>query len=163
MQAVTALAHLRAAVLYFLDVSEQCGHSLEEQVSLYNSIKPLFSNKVLDLHFIQLSFRNHQRVIAFYLEKYSSCPLNLFNRDHTVKIVLTFFLVSNFCFQPLLVVCNKTDIVKFNELPAEKQELFKVFDESKVPVLSMSTLTEEGVAEVKEQVSKFYVFVQINF
>lgn len=46
MQAVTALAHLRAAVLYFLDVSEQCGNSLEEQISLFNSIKPLFTNKV---------------------------------------------------------------------------------------------------------------------
>lgn len=33
MQAVTALAHLRAAVLYFCDLSEQCGHTLEEQVS----------------------------------------------------------------------------------------------------------------------------------
>lgn len=32
MQAVTALAHLRAAVLYFLDISEQCGHSIQEQV-----------------------------------------------------------------------------------------------------------------------------------
>lgn len=32
MQAVTALAHLRAAVLYFLDPSEQCGHTIEEQV-----------------------------------------------------------------------------------------------------------------------------------
>ena len=32
MQAITALAHLRAAVLYILDVSEQCGHSVEEQV-----------------------------------------------------------------------------------------------------------------------------------
>ncbi len=28
MQAITALAHLRAAVLYFMDPSEQCGHSL---------------------------------------------------------------------------------------------------------------------------------------
>lgn len=32
MQAVTALAHLRAAILYFCDASEQCGHTLEEQV-----------------------------------------------------------------------------------------------------------------------------------
>ena len=29
MQAITALAHLRAIVLYFVDPSEQCGHSLE--------------------------------------------------------------------------------------------------------------------------------------
>jgi len=32
MQAITALAHLRAAVLYFVDVSEQCGSTLEQQV-----------------------------------------------------------------------------------------------------------------------------------
>ncbi|XP_054266710.1 nucleolar GTP-binding protein 1 [Macrosteles quadrilineatus] len=97
MQAVTALAHLRAAVLYFVDVSEQCGHTLAEQVSLFNSIKPLFTNK------------------------------------------------------PLIVVCNKTDIVKVEELPEEKKELMKVFEESSVPVMQMSTLTEVGVAEVKEQ------------
>ena len=32
MQAITALAHLRAAVLYIMDLSGQCGHSIEEQV-----------------------------------------------------------------------------------------------------------------------------------
>jgi len=47
MQAITALAHLRAAVLYFLDPSEQCGHTLEQQKSLFDSIKPLFNNKPL--------------------------------------------------------------------------------------------------------------------
>lgn len=47
MQAVTALAHLRACVLYVLDISEQCGHSLEEQIKLFDSIKPLFTNKPL--------------------------------------------------------------------------------------------------------------------
>lgn len=35
MQAVTALAHLRATILYFFDISEQCGYSLEEQVIPY--------------------------------------------------------------------------------------------------------------------------------
>lgn len=49
MQAITALAHLRACVLYFMDISEQCGHSLEEQVALFESIKPLFTNKPLIL------------------------------------------------------------------------------------------------------------------
>ncbi|XP_067398767.1 GTP-binding protein 4 [Emydura macquarii macquarii] len=49
MQAITALAHLRAAVLYVLDVSEQCGHSLEEQLELFKNIKPLFANKPLIL------------------------------------------------------------------------------------------------------------------
>uniref|UniRef100_A0A8C5FMI3 Nucleolar GTP-binding protein 1 n=1 Tax=Gadus morhua TaxID=8049 RepID=A0A8C5FMI3_GADMO len=47
MQAITALAHLRAAVLYVMDVSEQCGHNLEQQLELFNSIRPLFANKPL--------------------------------------------------------------------------------------------------------------------
>ena len=32
MQSVTALAHLHAAILYFIDISEQCNYSIEEQV-----------------------------------------------------------------------------------------------------------------------------------
>lgn len=46
MQAITALAHLRSAVLYVMDVSEQCGHNLQQQLELFNSIRPLFANKV---------------------------------------------------------------------------------------------------------------------
>lgn len=45
MQSITALAHLRAAILYFMDLSEQCGYTVEAQVQLFNSIKPLFANK----------------------------------------------------------------------------------------------------------------------
>jgi nucleolar GTP-binding protein len=45
MQSITALAHLRSAVLYFMDLSEQCGYTIEAQVALFNSIKPLFANK----------------------------------------------------------------------------------------------------------------------
>ncbi|ELW71656.1 Nucleolar GTP-binding protein 1 [Tupaia chinensis] len=47
MQAITALAHLRAAVLYVMDLSEQCGHGLQEQLELFQNIKPLFINKPL--------------------------------------------------------------------------------------------------------------------
>merc|ERR1712227_559937 len=67
MQAITALAHLGAAVLYVIDPSEQCGHTLEQQKSLFDSIKPLFANK------------------------------------------------------PLLVVANKTDVIKRGDLSEEKQ------------------------------------------
>ena len=35
MQAITALAHLRATVLYVMDLSEQCGQNLHQQVGLY--------------------------------------------------------------------------------------------------------------------------------
>nr|CAD7402656.1 unnamed protein product [Timema cristinae] len=38
MQAVTALAHLRSAVLYIMDLSEQCGHSIEQQACPDNRI-----------------------------------------------------------------------------------------------------------------------------
>jgi nucleolar GTP-binding protein len=47
MQAIIALAHLTCSVLYFVDVSEQCGYTIEMQCSLFRSIKPLFANKQL--------------------------------------------------------------------------------------------------------------------
>nr|XP_019828888.1 PREDICTED: nucleolar GTP-binding protein 1 isoform X3 [Bos indicus] len=47
MQAITALAHLRAAVLYVMDLSEQCGHGLAEQLELFRNLRPLFVNKPL--------------------------------------------------------------------------------------------------------------------
>ena len=46
-QSITALAHLRAAVLYVMDISEQCGYTIAQQAALFHSIKPLFSNKPL--------------------------------------------------------------------------------------------------------------------
>ena len=47
MQTITALAHLDACILYFIDVSENCGYSIAQQVSLFDSIRPLFKNKPL--------------------------------------------------------------------------------------------------------------------
>ncbi|CAD5123844.1 DgyrCDS12150 [Dimorphilus gyrociliatus] len=47
MQAITAMAHLRSAVLYVMDLSEQCGHNLHQQLALFENIKPLFANKPL--------------------------------------------------------------------------------------------------------------------
>ncbi|XP_063238484.1 nucleolar GTP-binding protein 1 [Bacillus rossius redtenbacheri] len=96
MQAVTALAHLRAAVLYVMDPSEQCGHSLDQQVKLFESIKPLFANK------------------------------------------------------PLLAVLNKCDVTRLADLPPEKRAELAVLEGS-VPLLEMSTVTEEGVIEVKNE------------
>lgn len=45
MQAITALAHLQCCVLYFLDISEQCGYPIVQQIKLFESIRPLFVNK----------------------------------------------------------------------------------------------------------------------
>lgn len=47
MQAITALAHLTCSVLYFMDISEQCGYTIEQQCNLFRSIQPLFANKQL--------------------------------------------------------------------------------------------------------------------
>ncbi|OBR12290.1 Nucleolar GTP-binding protein 1 [Colletotrichum higginsianum IMI 349063] len=47
MQSVTAIAHLRSAILYFMDLSEQCGYSIQAQINLFQSIKPLFQNKIV--------------------------------------------------------------------------------------------------------------------
>ncbi|KAF5004315.1 hypothetical protein FDECE_9187 [Fusarium decemcellulare] len=47
MQSITAIAHLRSAILYFMDLSEQCGYTVSAQIALFKSIKPLFSNKLV--------------------------------------------------------------------------------------------------------------------
>lgn len=97
MQAITALAHLRACVIFIIDPSEQCNHSVEEQVGLFNSIKPLFLNK------------------------------------------------------PTVVVANKNDIVKLVELPEEKKQIIESLSEEGYPILEMSTLTGDGVIELRNE------------
>ncbi|KAF2092096.1 P-loop containing nucleoside triphosphate hydrolase protein [Saccharata proteae CBS 121410] len=47
MQSITAIAHLRSAILYFMDLSEACGYSVQAQMALFNSIKPLFGGKLV--------------------------------------------------------------------------------------------------------------------
>ncbi|EGD82672.1 GTP binding protein 4 [Salpingoeca rosetta] len=95
MQAITALAHLRACVLYVMDLSQQCGFTVEQQFSLFENIKPLFAKK------------------------------------------------------PLAIIVNKADTMKIEDAPAEVQERLKAYEAEGISVLSMSTLTEEGVAQVK--------------
>nr|CAD7397290.1 unnamed protein product [Timema poppensis] len=94
MQAVTALAHLRSAV------------------KLFESIKPLFTNK------------------------------------------------------PLIVVLNKTDVVKLADLTPERRAALATLEEDKVPLMEMSTLTEDGVMEVKteacEQLLSYRVDIKLR-
>lgn len=98
MQAITALAHLRACVLYVMDISEQCGHSLDEQAKLFESIKPLFANK------------------------------------------------------PLIVVINKVDICEVEELDTDRRAVIaRLEQDTDIPILQMSTLTETGVSDVKTE------------
>lgn len=34
-------------MLYIVDISEQCGHTIQQQAALFHSIKPLFTSKPL--------------------------------------------------------------------------------------------------------------------
>ena len=95
MQAITALAHLRAAVLFLLDGSEQCGHNLDEQLSLFASLRPLFANK------------------------------------------------------PIFLLLNKIDILRPDELPAEHRAKLEEIAASGIPIMPISTMTEEGLSEAK--------------
>ena len=49
MQAVTALAHLKAAILFVMDVSEQCDKSIEEQARFFKN-NETFKNFYGDLN-----------------------------------------------------------------------------------------------------------------
>jgi nucleolar GTP-binding protein len=98
MQAITALAHLQCAVLYFMDLSETCGWNLEEQAKLFDNIRPLFANK------------------------------------------------------PLVIVANKTDLVAWDDLETEKREMIEELAKtSGATLLQMSSVAEEGIAEVKQR------------
>ncbi|GFW46401.1 nucleolar GTP-binding protein 1 [Trichonephila clavipes] len=97
MLAITALAHLRACVIFVLDPSEQCNYSVDEQVDLFNNIKPLFLNK------------------------------------------------------PTMIAANKIDVIKLNELPEEKKKKIDSLVADGYSIFEMSTLTGEGVIELKNE------------
>ncbi|KAG6511937.1 nucleolar GTP-binding protein 1-like [Zingiber officinale] len=110
MCSITALAHLKAAVLFFLDISGSCGYSIAQQAALFHSIKSLFMNK------------------------------------------------------PLVIVCNKIDLQPLEGLPEEDMKLVMEMKAEAVKsilaqggdskddegvLLTMSTMTDEGVIAVK--------------
>jgi nucleolar GTP-binding protein len=57
--------------------------------------------------------------------------------------------------QPLLVVLNKEDILKLEELSPEKRALLAPIESENIPVMEMSTVTENGIMEVKQEVGFF--------
>ena len=64
MQSITALAHLQCCVLYVVDISEQCGYSIEQQVALFESIKPLFQGKPLVVAVNKVDVRTPEQLSA---------------------------------------------------------------------------------------------------
>lgn len=82
MQAVTALAHLHSSVLFFVDISESCGYTIKQQVSLFNNIKPLFANKPLLIVANKTDLRKIES-----LDKADRKLLDSMTDDGNVKIV----------------------------------------------------------------------------
>ena len=64
MQAITALAHLNAAILFLLDISESCGYTIEQQIQLFNSIKPLFQAKPLVIVLSKVDIQKYEELHA---------------------------------------------------------------------------------------------------
>ena len=69
MQSVTALAHLKACILYFIDISESCGYSIELQISLYERIKALFANKPVVIVFTKIDLKKFEELDEVHQEK----------------------------------------------------------------------------------------------
>lgn len=53
--------------------------------------------------------------------------------------------------KPLMLVVNKVDILRLEELSAEKRKVFDSLENKDVPLLEMSTITDFGVMDVKIQ------------
>ncbi|CCF75940.2 NOG1, nucleolar GTP-binding protein [Babesia microti strain RI] len=66
MTAITALAHIPAAIIYLIDISEECGFKIHEQVKLYHSIKALF----------------HSKPIVIVLNKIDAMPVDSLMPEH---------------------------------------------------------------------------------
>ncbi|KAJ6516492.1 P-loop containing nucleoside triphosphate hydrolase protein [Mycena sanguinolenta] len=98
MQSITALAHLKSCVLYFMDLSEQCGYTVEAQCKLFHSIKPLFNGK------------------------------------------------------PTVLVINKIDVMRLEDLPAESRALVQeIIDSEDVKCVQVSCYSDEGVMDLRTQ------------
>ena len=52
-----------------------------------------------------------------------------------------------------MVVLNKSDIVKLEELSPEKRGLLTPLEKDGIPFCEMSTVTDDGVMNVKQEVS----------
>lgn len=109
MQSIYAIAHLQLCVLYFMDLSEQCGFSVEAQVKLFHSIKPLFANK------------------------------------------------------SVLVVVNKTDIIRPQDLDPQRQELMKtITDLPGVELLETLCIEEDNVMVVRNRACEKLLTARID-
>lgn len=57
-----------------------------------------------------------------------------------------------FANKPLIIVVNKTDIMKLDELPSDRREILSSIEsDPELKLIEMSTVTDVGVIEVKTE------------
>lgn len=88
MQSITALAHINATILFFLDLSESCGFSIEQQISLYNVIHNLVEKEFI-IVLCKSDLRDESQIdshVQSFLEnkKHYSCTIHASATIHTV-------------------------------------------------------------------------------
>eukprot|EP00331_Platyophrya_macrostoma_P006574 CAMPEP_0176420878 /NCGR_PEP_ID=MMETSP0127-20121128/8852_1 /TAXON_ID=938130 /ORGANISM="Platyophrya macrostoma, Strain WH" /LENGTH=643 /DNA_ID=CAMNT_0017801525 /DNA_START=83 /DNA_END=2014 /DNA_ORIENTATION=+ len=82
MQAVNALAHFKASILYFMDLSESCGHFVDEQIALFENIRPFFKNKPLVLVFNKVDLKGPNDIDPEVLQRIQAIA-----EEHGAKIM----------------------------------------------------------------------------
>ena len=81
MQSIVALANLRSTIMFMVDISETCGHSLEDQFNLFESLKPLFAKRPVMIVFNKVDLLDNEnpdeeamRQVQAFIEKNSKIP-----------------------------------------------------------------------------------------
>uniref|UniRef100_A0A669DR21 GTP binding protein 4 n=1 Tax=Oreochromis niloticus TaxID=8128 RepID=A0A669DR21_ORENI len=92
---------------------------------------------------------------AFCLRFKSSFPnrvhLNSNETSSNEQLELFNSIRPLFANKPLIIVANKCDVKKISELSEENQKIFADLSAEGIPVIETSTLTEEGVMQVKTE------------
>merc|ERR1712079_996266 len=85
------------------------------------------------------------------------------NRKSVAKKSLFDSIKPLFANKPLIVVANKMDVVKRSELSDEKRAILEAIEaENKQDIMEMSTVTEEGVIEVKTKACEELLQDRVN-
>ena len=118
MQAITALAHLHATVLFFIDISEQCGFTIEQQARLFENIKPLFTDRPL-------------LIVATKTDAQPWDTLDAYSRQRIEGLVATsgatFATMSNFTDEGVMHVRNTAcDVLKRIRVARKMQQRGKI-------------------------------------
>ena len=65
--------------------------------------------------------------------------------------------------KPLIIVINKVDVLHLDDLPPEKRAILKELEDDKdVPVIEMSTVTDFGIMNVKNEACERLLSLRVD-